>query len=366
MAFGFTPRQAAFLTTVMVHAGVCLPRQYTTFCRIVFGHTTRDFFARLVRDRFATAYPCWRRRGGSLYHVHHKALYRAIGEPDNRHRRPVTVARAVERLMLLDVVLGERDLNWLATEREKVAHFTGRNINRDALPAFVLVQAGARIIRHFPDKFPIGLRVPSDEVVFVYLVTSGNAQEVQRFLVRHKPLFRHLSRLTIRFVFPAVLAGGQPQVERLATAFFSEPPIRHAVLEEFRHYCRARRAIETSCEPEISSAALCAATTCVRGEAIRRRIPCVADTGRRRRARPGFAAFLRRVSTRRHPCRDASVDRAIPQPRLSRHDRLTKRARGQASRRRRKGNLAPAEAELDALPVVGVVRWACRRRSRPP
>ena len=65
VAFGFTPRQAAFLTTVMVHAGVCLPRQYTTFCRIVFGHTTRDFFARLVRDRFATAYPCWRRRGGS-------------------------------------------------------------------------------------------------------------------------------------------------------------------------------------------------------------------------------------------------------------------------------------------------------------
>jgi hypothetical protein len=251
MAFGFTPRQASFLTTVMVHAGVCLPRQYTTFCRIVFGHTTRDFFARLVRDRFATAYPCWRRRGGSLYHVHHKALYRAIGEPDNRHRRPVTVARAVERLMLLDVVLGQRDLNWLATEREKVAHFTVRNISAAALPAFVLVQAGARIIRHFPDKFPIGLRVPSDEVVFVYLVTSGNAQEVQRFLVRHKPLFRHLSRLTVRFVFPAVLAGGQPQVE-LATAFFSEPPIRHAVLEEFRHYCRARRAIETSCEPEIS------------------------------------------------------------------------------------------------------------------
>ena len=184
--------------------------------------------------------------------MHYKALYRAIGEPDNRHRRPVTVARAVERLMLLDVVLGERDLNWLATEREKVAHFTGRNISVEALPAFVLVQAGARIIRHFPDKLPIGLRVPSDEVVFVYLVTSGNAQEVQRFLVRHKPLFRHLSWLTVRFVFPAVLAGGQPQVERLATAFFSEPPIRPAVLEEFRHYCRARRAIETSLQPEIS------------------------------------------------------------------------------------------------------------------
>src|SRR5262245_14093691 len=88
--YGFTPRQAAFLTTVMLHAGVCLPRQYTTFCGIVFGHTTRDFFAQLTARGFATAHPCWR-RGGTFYHVHHKGLYRAIGEPDNRHRRRLTI-----------------------------------------------------------------------------------------------------------------------------------------------------------------------------------------------------------------------------------------------------------------------------------
>ena len=33
--YGFTPRQAAFLTTVMLHAGVCVSRQYTTFAHIV-------------------------------------------------------------------------------------------------------------------------------------------------------------------------------------------------------------------------------------------------------------------------------------------------------------------------------------------
>jgi hypothetical protein len=59
--YGFTPRQAAFLTTVMLPAGVCLPRQCTTFCGIVFGHTTRDFFSRLTTKRFATAHQCWRR-----------------------------------------------------------------------------------------------------------------------------------------------------------------------------------------------------------------------------------------------------------------------------------------------------------------
>jgi hypothetical protein len=90
---GFNQRRAAFLTTVMLHAGVCLPRQYTAFAGITFGHTTRDFFADLVKRRFATAYQTWR-RGGTLYHVHHKGLYRAIGEPDDRHRRKLFISSA--------------------------------------------------------------------------------------------------------------------------------------------------------------------------------------------------------------------------------------------------------------------------------
>jgi hypothetical protein len=35
-----------------------------------------------------------------LFHLHYKPLYAAVGEPDNRFRRPMTLARAVERLML--------------------------------------------------------------------------------------------------------------------------------------------------------------------------------------------------------------------------------------------------------------------------
>jgi hypothetical protein len=46
---GFTERQARFLVTVMLHAGVCVPRQYATFCGIVHGQKTRKFFAKLVR-----------------------------------------------------------------------------------------------------------------------------------------------------------------------------------------------------------------------------------------------------------------------------------------------------------------------------
>ena len=34
---GFTERQARFLTTVMLHTGVCVPRQYARYCHIVHG-----------------------------------------------------------------------------------------------------------------------------------------------------------------------------------------------------------------------------------------------------------------------------------------------------------------------------------------
>jgi hypothetical protein len=152
--YRFTPRQAAFLTTVMLHAGVCLPRQYTTFCGIVFGHTSRDFFSQLTAQGFATAHRCWR-RGGTLYHVHHKGLYRAIGEADNRHRRRLTIPRAVERLMLLDVVLEQTDVTWLATEREKVQYFVKEQpCELLDLPCLRFGEGSRHTVRYFTDKLP--------------------------------------------------------------------------------------------------------------------------------------------------------------------------------------------------------------------
>jgi hypothetical protein len=45
--------------------------------------------------------------GRASVHLQSKTIYRAIGEPETRLRRPTPVARAVERLMLLDAVLAE-------------------------------------------------------------------------------------------------------------------------------------------------------------------------------------------------------------------------------------------------------------------
>src|SRR5439155_26202111 len=60
MAFGFTERQARFLTTVMLHGGVCLQRHYCRSAGLVHGVKTRTFFHDLVAHGYATAYPCAR------------------------------------------------------------------------------------------------------------------------------------------------------------------------------------------------------------------------------------------------------------------------------------------------------------------
>src|SRR5919201_5770496 len=100
--YGFTERQARFLVLVMRHAGLCVKRQYAAFAGIKpGGEKCNAFFEKLVRRGFAVASDCIHNRA-RLYHVHHKPLYHAIGEPDSRFRRAVPARSAVDRLMLLD------------------------------------------------------------------------------------------------------------------------------------------------------------------------------------------------------------------------------------------------------------------------
>ena len=97
-SFRFTERQARFLVTVLIHSGVFVPRQYRAFARIAHGQKTHDFLAKLVGRGYAKAITPGALHRGRLYHVQYKPLYRAIGEPDNRHRKPAVLGRSIERL----------------------------------------------------------------------------------------------------------------------------------------------------------------------------------------------------------------------------------------------------------------------------
>jgi hypothetical protein len=237
--FGFTERQAGFLVTVMLHAGVCLRRQYCTYAGIAAGQKTRDFFEALVARRCATAYSCGPQRG-HIYHLHRKALYRAIGEPDARLRKSATLAKAVERLIILDHVVDSRDVTWLGSERDKLAYFTMHMpVPREELPSVTFGQGGNTTVRYFVDKLPIGVTVDSRTHIFLYLVTDPVPVEFRDYLRRHADLLRAIPNWTIRLLVPGHLSAAATVYER---AFHEElvSPLRPAVVEELKWYVEHR------------------------------------------------------------------------------------------------------------------------------
>jgi hypothetical protein len=98
--YGLTQRQREFLVTVMVHSGCFLERQYCEFTGTVRGQNSREFMTRLIARGFVRPIESGAIRRGRLYHVHHKPLYEAIGQADNRNRRLCTIGRMVERVMI--------------------------------------------------------------------------------------------------------------------------------------------------------------------------------------------------------------------------------------------------------------------------
>jgi hypothetical protein len=241
---GFTGRQAGFLTTVMVHSGVCLGRQYCQYARIVRGQKMYDFFAALVARRVATAYRSAHRHT-NVYHVHGKALYRAIGEVGNRNRKPVTLARAVERLILLDAVLAQPELRWLGTEREKVEYFRSRTRLRDnELPSLAFSGTNGTTVRYFPDKLPIGTTPDHRAHVFLYVVTRRTPVDFRPFLQRHAELLRTLPQWEVRLLVPAHLKKAAPLFETAVRQELAMPlPLRGA--DELRWYFRERQLTES-------------------------------------------------------------------------------------------------------------------------
>jgi hypothetical protein len=236
---GFTDRQARFLVTVMLHAGVCLQRHYSAFAGIAHGRKVCDFFDSLVGRGYATASPCGHHRA-RVFHIHYKPLYRDIGEPENRNRRPATLPRVIERLMLLDAVMAERGPRWLSTEQEKVGHFTlNFRTSRVDLPSLTFRAEDAETVRYFPDKLPIGIEPDGRTHTFLYLVTRDVPMEFRGFLERHAELFRALPAWTVRLLIPM---HKQRAMSLYQAAFYEHfaSPLRPIVIEDLRWYFKER------------------------------------------------------------------------------------------------------------------------------
>jgi hypothetical protein len=207
-SFGFTERQARFLVNVLLHSGVFVERQYCSFFGIVHGQKSTDFIKTLVERRFATPIATGKLHRGRMLHVHYKPLWAAIGERDNRFRKPAAPGRMIERVMLLDAVLDEPTCTWLGPAIDKRRHFMRHLENRletREYPHLTFGDGPENTVRYFPDKFPIGVLPELESHAFVYLVTHRSPMDFRLFLLRHVALFRVLFRWTIRLLFPRSL-----------------------------------------------------------------------------------------------------------------------------------------------------------------
>jgi hypothetical protein len=153
-------------------------------------------------------------------------LYAALGEPDNRNRRRVTIDRAIERLMLLDGVLADRSVTWLGSEREKRHYFKqrlGDSLRDEEYPRLVFGKRPNVTVRYFPDKLPIGYDRDHYRHVFMYLARSPSPMDFRVFILRHLELLNALGFWTIRVLFPRSLAASMETYSGAAYELLKKP-----------------------------------------------------------------------------------------------------------------------------------------------
>jgi hypothetical protein len=112
----------------------------------------------------------------------------------------------VERVMILDAVLGDRRCWWLSPEADKRRFFDPKcewGLRPQDYPHITFTSGAGKIVRYFPDKLPIGIeKADTSRVVFLYLVTRRIPIDFRQFLLRHQPLLLNLRMRTVRLLVP--------------------------------------------------------------------------------------------------------------------------------------------------------------------
>jgi hypothetical protein len=253
-----TARQTRFVVTVALHGGYCVRRQYQTFASVSHGNAVQAFLEGLVIRRLATRFR-YRADRGHLYHLRASSIYRALGQDDNRNRRAASPALIARKLMLLDYVLSEPTVEWLATEQDKIALFRERfGVALSELPQRVYTtradRRGGSTTRYFLEKQPLGLAADGETVQFVHLVTDRQGRTFTQFLQDYRRLFQCLPAWTVIVVCPQHLDGLTACQAAFQQFVAGQPSLPSADLADVRWYFEARQRVENNAVGQLSMA----------------------------------------------------------------------------------------------------------------
>ena len=205
--FGYTESEARFLYIVAVHSGYFTLGQFRNFTGTAYGKRPTSFAEKVLKRGHATIRDYMRR--GSIFHLFSRTLYRQMDKDNLRNRKRHSFDFMRSRLVLLNFILANQDLNYFETEQDKVSFFCDEpGVPKDSLPAKVY-EGGPEskpTLRYFVDKFPMFLSSPfsgAPPVVTLSYVDSGfeTSSHFVSHLGAYQGLFRQLK--SFRFLYIA-------------------------------------------------------------------------------------------------------------------------------------------------------------------
>ena len=240
--FGYTPRQAAFLTLVARHGGYFLRRQYVAFTGHAHGLATVRFLDHAIAREHVRALPYGRH--GHVFHLYARPLYAALGEEHNRNRRTVEWEAVLRKLMTMDFVLTTRDATFWASEREKAALLTELGVPQHLWPVRRYEPRrpqGSSTTRYFVDKMP-WCRAQHDTTLWIaYVDVEVTLAGFETFLSQYRDIL-HTIASGVVYVAPSAWRGAvQPVFDRVLAA--GSPSI--FTVSTLRTYCRLRQHVES-------------------------------------------------------------------------------------------------------------------------
>ena len=187
-SLGWTGREAEWIALVCLHSGVFTRAQ---FCHYFEAHRSaaRRIVRTLIERREAVeSESCDFNGGGKTCRISGKAIYRALGVENIRHRRKANRSVVMRRLLSLDFVLEHPGLNWLPTEGEKVEFIEGLGVHSNLIPRRIYYGAVRAQKRYFALKLPVA---GGDKTVTFAYVDPGHATavELHSWGAAHGPLW---------------------------------------------------------------------------------------------------------------------------------------------------------------------------------
>ena len=192
-ALGWTGNDAEWIALVCLHSGVFTRAQ---FCEYFDTDRKRALrFVKALIDRKQAIEIEWpiMNGGARTCRISSKAIYRALGVENIRHRRSASNPVVMRRLLSLDFVLEHPGMNWLPAEAEKVEFFEKLGLPLRLIPRRIYYGVVGNQKRYFALKLP--LAVDPETVTFAYVDPGHQTdRELYSWGAAHGPLWEALRK----------------------------------------------------------------------------------------------------------------------------------------------------------------------------